>query len=1179
MANVTTPVIQINEGNVGIGVTTPSVTLELNSSESNLATLRIGRSTSHTNYLELGTSGGSSVINAIGIAGVRASTIFRQSNTSDFIESMRITESGRVGIGTSSPSHELQVQNSVNNSDVAISVNNSFDDNLPDSNPNSAILLSATSNNAHLRVHGAPNDEQAKHRVDLGSTAGGSYLTFSPNGSEKVRISEGGRLGVGTTTPDGILDVVQGNSQMLFSGASSDRSYFRIKHNAIPVAGEELSIFDFAGFNSASQDTRYVILTAKAEVATDGSEEGSLNFSTMKAGTATQTLTLRSAKVGIGTADPVGDLEIFSTDTSVLSLSYNGGGGTGSKINFNLKASTVAQPITTQIAAIDDGAYRQNLIFSTKTAASHDSGISERMRLTPDGNLGIGVTTPGAKLGVDGGVRASQGFSNDTDGLKLSYPGGGSNIALGNAGAIGAIKITLPVSWTNTMMRMTIKVYEYTTNESFTLVCGGYNYSGGSAWLAQFAYIESQANLDRNFTVRMGHDGTKCCIYIGELTSSWQYPKVYVTDFEAGFNNVGASTWQDGWDISMETTAFGTLTYTNTNTQVNNWQRSGQDVYYGSGSGNVAIGNSNPSDYSADANNLVVGSLSGNNGITILSTASSGYGSIYFADGATENKVYSGFIRYQHNISDMTFGTNEVERMRLTLEGYLGIGTTNPATILDIESGENSTDPAVADPPILRLTNRTAVASWVNGAINGEIQFYTKDTSGNAPYITGFIKSINENGGSLPSGGLAFGTTKYNESGGASERMRIDTNGNVGIGATSPGAKLDVNGDILIGTTDKIGWRYSSGNTSYQYITGVDQILTLTGGTWTSSATQAAVRMNTQQGQKITLLNNGNLGIGTTSPNTKLELSIDSPNYGDMLTLTNTNIGGGSKRSAMIYRLTDSVGTIKDAAYVQVQGTNNNITGGAAYSIHTRKGDANPTESMRIDSSGNVGIGTSSPDALLEISGNAGADPSPITKPTTFRITDSGNAATGSGDTTNPWGKIEFYSEDVSSSGPAVQAQISTVYSSIYSNASSLDFSTRTTPAATLTTRMRITSAGNVSIGNTNNTYKLDVSGTIRATGDVIAYSDARVKDNVETIENALDKVTQLRGVSYTRNDVEEKTTKIGVIAQEVLEVLPEVVQQDDEGKYSVAYGNMVGLLIESIKELKAEVDELKSRL
>jgi len=126
---------------------------------------------------------------------------------------------------------------------------------------------------------------------------------------------------------------------------------------------------------------------------------------------------------------------------------------------------------------------------------------------------------------------------------------------------------------------------------------------------------------------------------------------------------------------------------------------------------------------------------------------------------------------------------------------------------------------------------------------------------------------------------------------------------------------------------------------------------------------------------------------------------------------------------------------------------------------------------------------------------------------------------------------------------------------------------------------MVIETGGNVGIGDPTPSYKLDVTGTIRATGDVIAFSDARVKDNVVTIDNALDKVNKLRGVTYTRNDIEDKQTKMGVIAQEVLEVIPEVVQQDDKGNYSVAYGNMNGLLIEAIKELKAEIEELKSRL
>jgi len=129
------------------------------------------------------------------------------------------------------------------------------------------------------------------------------------------------------------------------------------------------------------------------------------------------------------------------------------------------------------------------------------------------------------------------------------------------------------------------------------------------------------------------------------------------------------------------------------------------------------------------------------------------------------------------------------------------------------------------------------------------------------------------------------------------------------------------------------------------------------------------------------------------------------------------------------------------------------------------------------------------------------------------------------------------------------------------------------------TQKMVIETGGNVGIGDPTPSYKLDVTGTIRATGDVIAFSDARVKDNVVTIDNALDKVNKLRGVTYTRNDIEDKQTKMGVIAQEVLEVIPEVVQQDNEGKYSVAYGNMNGLLIEAIKELKAEIEELKKQI
>ena len=98
----------------------------------------------------------------------------------------------------------------------------------------------------------------------------------------------------------------------------------------------------------------------------------------------------------------------------------------------------------------------------------------------------------------------------------------------------------------------------------------------------------------------------------------------------------------------------------------------------------------------------------------------------------------------------------------------------------------------------------------------------------------------------------------------------------------------------------------------------------------------------------------------------------------------------------------------------------------------------------------------------------------------------------------------------------------------------------------------------------------------LTCSGDITANSDARLKENVVTVDSALDKVSQMRGVYF--NKIGEEKRSLGVIAQEIEEVLPEVVltADDEEGIKSVAYGNIVGVLIEAIKELKAEIEELK---
>lgn len=124
-------------------------------------------------------------------------------------------------------------------------------------------------------------------------------------------------------------------------------------------------------------------------------------------------------------------------------------------------------------------------------------------------------------------------------------------------------------------------------------------------------------------------------------------------------------------------------------------------------------------------------------------------------------------------------------------------------------------------------------------------------------------------------------------------------------------------------------------------------------------------------------------------------------------------------------------------------------------------------------------------------------------------------------------------------------------------------------------------SRGNACFGvmtsSTSSSYKLYVGGSIYAEGDIVAYSDRRKKENIVTVDNALNTVNKLRGVYYNRIDDDSKKRQIGVIAQEIQEVLPEVVTHaKDVDEYGVSYGNITGLLIEAIKEQQTQIEELK---
>jgi hypothetical protein len=112
-------------------------------------------------------------------------------------------------------------------------------------------------------------------------------------------------------------------------------------------------------------------------------------------------------------------------------------------------------------------------------------------------------------------------------------------------------------------------------------------------------------------------------------------------------------------------------------------------------------------------------------------------------------------------------------------------------------------------------------------------------------------------------------------------------------------------------------------------------------------------------------------------------------------------------------------------------------------------------------------------------------------------------------------------------------------------------------------------------------TIDMSAAGAATFNNDVTAFSDERLKEDIQPISGGLDKVMQLQGVTYKRNDVKDAKTQIGVIAQQVEPILPEVVltAEDEMGTKSVDYAKMTAVLIEAVKELKQEITQLKQQI
>jgi hypothetical protein len=394
------------------------------------------------------------------------------------------------------------------------------------------------------------------------------------------------------------------------------------------------------------------------------------------------------------------------------------------------------------------------------------------------------------------------------------------------------------------------------------------------------------------------------------------------------------------------------------------------------------------------------------------------------------------------------------ESMRINSSGNVGIGTDSPDNKLQISDSTVGTDPTADDSNFIKLTNKD-VAS-----VNEVWGLGFSSESGGTDYLGGFVQAFGNYTSNFNTS-LIFGTR--GTSGNATERMRIDESGNVGIGTDSPSLELSVDGDIWQGNrsgveigriTNASGW-YDFGGSSNVNGAQMSHVGTL--------------RFLTASTERMRIDSSGNLLVGRT-------ISTLGGGNGSLLQIGSAS-ASGSGAGLTIHSGTAGVGDIQFA-----DGT----TGADSYrgliryehSTNNMNFWVNASERMRIDSSGNVGIGTSSPTANITIDKGLGGS-----SVTTFTTANS-YLQLGVSDYNSSGGvyAIGFGYSGGATHSPAYIGLQQTETGSYTKG--DLVFRTRSTSTdVEPPERMRITSSGNVGIGTSSPSYAIDTlsSGAIVA--------------------------------------------------------------------------------------------------
>lgn len=687
----------------------------------------------------------------------------------------------------------------------------------------------------------------------------------------------------------------------------------------------------------------------------------------------------------------------------------------------------------------------------------------------------------------------------------------------------GAIEIRFPTGGAtrNDMVFFTVDVYQYSTNRSFSVKAGGYIYQGigGTTWVNVFAQVYAK-NSTQNYTVRFGDNGSTHCMWIGESTDSWDYSQIVVRDFFGGYAT-DINQYKEGWDITFDSLSGKTIN----NTLTNNFPLA-QDIIStaylplsgGTMSGNIAMSNNNITG---------IGNLTLNNGWR-LQNGGSNYASInswVYLEGV--HGLYTGTNGahfYPNN--DSTYGSWKISGSRNSWNGITFSGSGNTYNTL-MSSADGAT---------MGLFNDTEDEWYIECIRNGTTKLY----------YDGNLKLETTSGGAKTQGTAE-----------ATGDMRApifydsnDTNYYVNPNATSNVVNIALKGDIRFPTS-------SGGNTGGSPAYAIFQ----EAGAWTFPFPDLRIAMHTGIKFGANASYNGMRFYDDYTMVTQvMSVNNSSDGLGAQNVFVNNSLQAGSSLRAPIFYDSNDTAYYGDFASTS---NFNTLTLAGSLTVQSGSGTMNGKATQLFEHGYGSDSGT-----FYQTSGSFAG----YSGWANYWIGNHGNGATyyNTVDIRPFWGPPKYSRLEAGTfRGP---------YNYVTNE---VDQTIGVYLQSTTSLRAPIFYDYN------NTAFYLDPSTTgtsVNVAGDVVAYasSDIRFKNNVTPITNALDKLSKIGGYTFEWNEISHKETgkkDIGVVAQEVEEILPEIVQTRSNGYKAVDYQKLTALLIESVKEQQFIIDDLKSRI